>query len=118
MTCDTRQAANQMQFVMLIPYTDLAHSTPLYWVGSFTATSEEEAWRAAHTIGGSVSQVLDLVVGRDAYDSEEFVGLEGEELLMALGLRLGEIHVWSLGQLGSVNTIQLGGDQHRGRAQR
>jgi hypothetical protein len=75
-----------MMFTMLIPYMDLAEETPRVWVGSIEAISLENANHIATELQDDIRQVMDLVIGRDAYHMAENANLEGDELLTSYGL--------------------------------
>ena len=85
-----------MKYVLIIPYRDMAQAAPCLWAGALEAPDRETAWERTRALLDDAVQLLDLLVGRDAYeDMDDLVGLSGDDLLRAYGLVVGDPLLWA-----------------------
>lgn len=85
-----------MKYVLIIPYRDMAQAAPCLWAGALEAPDRDTAWERTRAIMNDAVQLLDLLVGRDAYDDmEDLKGLTRDDLLRAYGLVAGEPQLWA-----------------------
>ncbi|HZZ84905.1 MAG TPA: hypothetical protein VFE30_10235 [Anaeromyxobacteraceae bacterium] len=95
-----------MKFVLMIPYRDMGQTAPCLWTGALDAPDRETAWERVRALLGDATQVLDLLVGRDASEGwDELDALSGDDLLDAYGIAVGDPQLWTEDEFDALEPV-------------